>query len=363
MIRAAGILFITPDKEALFLRRGPGSDHALQWAPCGGQQEDGETLEECAIRECEEETGVTVKPGQATLLARTIVKAEEPPPTDPVSQQPIQSEDVDFSTYLVKVKEPFTPHQCDEHVGWSWAKLAYPPEPLHPGARIALARLTANELDIARMMAAGELTSPQVYENVHLWNIRITSTGVAYRQALQEFVFRKPENYLTEEFCQRCNGLSVIWEHPPGATMSSEEFGNRVVGSIMLAYIKGQDVWGIAKVYDAAMNKVLFEEEASTSPTVVFRDPAANTKMTLEDGKTLLIEGVPALLDHIAILPNKGAGVWDKLGDPVGVDRSGVDDETRADSQKPFLQDLAARLDATNTRLTTLAIRKTLIGA
>jgi len=62
-------------------------------------------------------------------------------------------------------------------------------------------------------------------------------------------------------------------------------------------------------------------EEVSTSPSVVFDNTAGNTTLTTENGEPLLIEGVPFLLDHIAIVTKaRGSkGVWDKGGDAAGV--------------------------------------------
>lgn len=173
-----------------------------------------------------------------------------------------------------------------------------------------------NELSIAKRIAAGELSSPQRYENISLFAMRVTGTGTAYRKALDEFVYRRPENYLTPEFLERCAGLAVIFEHPDKNTLNSQEFADRAVGSIMFAYIVGDEVWGIAKVYDDAAIEIMTSQPMSTSPAVVFRDPKVNDTIELDNGNVILIEGKPSLLDHLAICER---GVWDKGGDPTGV--------------------------------------------
>lgn len=189
---------------------------------------------------------------------------------------------------------------------------------IHPGVLAAFRRLNADELGVARLMASGDLLSPQRYMNVTLVNLRITGTGVSYRPALEEYVFRKPENYLTEEFLARCNGLPVIMHHPAKTMLNSEEYGNRTVGSVMLPYIKGNEVWAIAKIYDDDAIKLLETEQMSTSPAVLLE---GGTKLKLEDGTELLIEGKPSLLDHLAICKN---GVWDKGGIPTGIEQSNL---------------------------------------
>ena len=196
--------------------------------------------------------------------------------------------------------------------------------PLHPNQDITFRVAKAKtETDIAKLMAAGVLPSPQMYANIALYNIRITGTGLAYRSGLGEHVWRDAELYLNQDFLDRCNGLAVVMDHPDTIALTTEEYKKRNIGAIMLPYIKAEaeEVWGIAKVYDADAVKEMNEGEISTSPTVVFNETAGNITLQTENGQPLLIEGVPFLLDHIAIVTKaRGSkGVWDKGGEPAGV--------------------------------------------
>lgn len=297
--KAAGILFLTAADEVLLLKRGTSADHEGEWCFPGGTTEDGETPEQTAVRECGEEIDHCPH-GDLTVLARRI------------------ADGVDFTTFLQRVLEPFTPKLNEEHTGWAWAAKDALPEPMHPGARVAIDRLSMNELDIARAMARGDLVSPQRYENIWLFAIRITSTGMAYRNSLNEYVWRDPDLYMTDDFLARCNGLAVIWEHPETSTLNSTEYAERNVGSSFLPFFKidEKEVWTIAKIYNDEAASDLRDEQLSTSPCVVFRDPKVNSKHKLDGGSTLLIEGIPSLLDHIAFCSQ---GVWDKAGPPTGV--------------------------------------------
>src|SRR5579864_4893543 len=169
---------------------------------------------------------------------------------------------------------------------------------LHPGAAAALRRLDLDELGIAREMSVGELASPQTYHNVTLYNLRITGTGASHRPALDEFVYRNPDNYLTQHFLDRCNGLPVIVKHPKKSLLTSEEFVDRIAGTMFLPYIKDDEVWGIAKIYDNEAIEWMKDEQLSTSPAVLLGSDSQ--KMTLEDGTKLIVEGKPTLLDHLA---------------------------------------------------------------
>ncbi len=331
MIKAAGILFQTKDNMVLFLKRAPEGDHAGEWCFPGGKIEEGETAEQAARREALEEVGPHPR-GPLLLHARRISNPEVAAPSAtpgvgvaaPPLTAPAPGAAVDFTTYLQKLDAPFEPVIDGEHVGYAWAPADAPPQPLHPGCAVALSKLTMDETAVARAMAAGELTSPQWFHNMALYAMRITGTGIAFRKGINEYVYRRPSDYLTEEFLARCNGLTVIFEHPPKAVMDSNEFNKRVVGSMLVSYIQGDEVWGIARIYDDAAITLMETLPLSTSPTVVFRDPKKNSKIVLEDGSSLLIEGKPDLLDHLAICEK---GVWDKGGEPRG-----ITSETRGDN-------------------------------
>jgi len=175
------------------------------------------------------------------------------------------------------------------------------------------------EMDAAKAMALGLLPSPTKFGNVHLFAMRITGTGTAYRSKDEEFVYRPPDEYLNDEFMQRCNGLPVIFMHPEkSATLNSKEFASRIVGVIMLPYLieAEREVWGIARIYDDQAIDLMKSQQLSTSPAVVFRKIVDSDFIELHDGKRLLIEGKPALLDHLAICET---GVWDKMGEPTGI--------------------------------------------
>ncbi len=175
-----------------------------------------------------------------------------------------------------------------------------------------------NELEIGRAVATGELASPQDIGGSWLFAIRITGTGLARRA--DERVWRDPVEWTKPETLARCNGLSVIWEHPPGLTLDSAEFADRAIGAIMLPYLAGRDgkqrddgneVWGIVRVFDAQAARLMATEPCSTSPCVTFSRDDGNVNV-----RDLLIEGRPSRLDHVAIC---AAGVWDKGDAPSGV--------------------------------------------
>ena len=295
MTVAAGILFKAPTGRVLFMRRTDGEG----WAFPGGGKKDHETIEQCAVREVWEETNYRTG-HHGKFLCRRVRNG------------------VDFTTFQYDCDDEFVPKYNHEHDAHVWVDPNYAGSlGLHPGCLIALRKLKGmNELELAEAIRDGELVSPQFIENVCLVDMRISGTGFSYRPKLDEWVYRRDTIYLTPEFLQRCSGIPIIMEHPSTQILNSEEFAQRIVGTMALPYINGDEVWGIGRLYDEEAIKLINTEEMSTSPSVVFRDPKVNYTIEMEDDSHLLIEGPPSFIDHLAICAK---GVWDKGGDASGI--------------------------------------------
>jgi len=292
--RAAGIMFLTPDGETLLLRRGNGGDFPHTWGFPGGHLEEGEDDEQAARRETLEETGHSYK-GPLTRLCTNG----------------------QFATFLARGVEKFEVTLCEESTGYAWCKPEEAPLPLHPGIDRAFRIAAAHtELDVATLVRDGDLPSPQPFSGSVYFALRITGTGHSYRSAHDEHAWRDPSIYLTPEFLARCNGLPVIWLHTEGPMLDGESLSKQIVGTIMLPYIQGDEVWGIARIIDMDAAKHMASVQLSTSPNAVFAESSGNVKVPLKDDSPLLIEGNPVLIDHLAVCE---LGVWDKGGPPMGV--------------------------------------------
>lgn len=323
-VRAAGIIF-RDEGKILFCMRGAKGPHAGTWAFPGGKVEEGETPEQAAVRECQEELGFCPD-GDRQEFAR------------------YKSDDLDFTAYVQPCSE-FVPTLNEENVGYCWAGPGEYPHPMHPVSKNIVDKFTMNEYELAQAIRDGKLSSPVHCKNMWLFDLRITGTGMAHRPALNEHVFRDPEHYLTEKFVARCNGLPVILDHPSEQFLNSKEFSDRIVGTVVLPYIREDEVRGVAKIYDDTTAEIMRTIQVSTSPTVMLSKDG-NHREDLQDGSVLLVEGSPDLLDHLALCLR---GVWDKGGEPCGVTTTLKEEPTmtlKSDSVADTDEATKARSDA-----------------
>ncbi|MHB1644408.1 MAG: NUDIX domain-containing protein [Acidithiobacillus sp.] len=296
----AGLLLVTQDREFLLLHRTDRDE----WEGPGGHVKEGETESAAAIRETFEEVG-PIELGEPIIVGATGEYGFR------------------YTTFAQCVPR-FTPVLNEEHDEFKWVTAHELPAATHPGTVETITSLTGTDMAIAKAMSIGLLPGPQRYESLWLFDLRVTGTGISFRGSLNEWVYRPPEVYLNQEFLERCNGVPVLFDHSEEVPMTTEEWRNRAIGSLMYAYIPNQDdenhrttdVWAIARIYDGDAAELMMTTHTSTSPAVQFENPESSRSVIVEDGNRLLIEGNPSYIDHLAVC---GVGVWDKGEVPRGI--------------------------------------------
>lgn len=107
--RAAGLMILCVadgEEKVLLVRRGAGAaDHRGEWSFPGGVVEDGETPEEAALREAEEEIGPQAF-SNPVLWTRRV------------------RDGVDFTTYIARANNMFVPKLNAESSAWMWANVS-----------------------------------------------------------------------------------------------------------------------------------------------------------------------------------------------------------------------------------------------
>ena len=177
-----------------------------------------------------------------------------------------------------------------------------------------------NELQVAERIADGTLPSPQQLGASWYWAIRISGVGAAWRESENEFCWREPAVWLTPEMCARAASLPVLVDHPEKGTLNSREFAMRAVGTTVLGYVRGDELWAIARILDAGANEILLAGAyEDTSPAVIFA-PGTGARIEI-DGKPLLLEPEPMLFDHVALCSK---GTWTRDG-PPGVETTNAE--------------------------------------
>jgi colicin import membrane protein len=185
------------------------------------------------------------------------------------------------------------------------------------------------ERDLAMALARGELKAPVRVpgSNAFLVPLRFTGTGAAARPALGEIAWREPSVWLSGDMAQQICGTLVIADHPPGDGLANLDYVRaNVLGSIIFGYVLGSELWCIARTLSKDIAEAIADPQGysiDTSPMVNFA-PGGTASITLDSGDTLLCEGTPASIDHLAVLisPRRGpgAGVWSKGAEASGAD-------------------------------------------
>jgi colicin import membrane protein len=181
--------------------------------------------------------------------------------------------------------------------------------------------MAVTELDTALAVASGASPSPTRLRNSDYVALRLSGTGVAFRASLKEFVFRDPDIWLTDEMRRRFLGLPVVVEHPPSGEMTSRDFGDSAVGVVVATYVRDDELWGVARVVDAAAAAMISEGVFDTSPSVVFDGDAG------------------AFVDHVALVytGDGNKGVWTRSdgGNGPGVELTEAKDVGESNDGEP----------------------------
>ena len=183
-----------------------------------------------------------------------------------------------------------------------------------------------NELDIARQIASGELSSPQQVPLTSYWllDLRITGTGFAYREKADSYILRPADDYLTDDVLAMCNGLPVIVEHPENPLDGVTE-DSYTIGSVFLPYIKGNEIWGVCKIWNEQAMEAIEQNNFSTSCS--FRAGTQNITVNDTEVKKDLS---PQSANHVAIL-QENMGVWDKCNpEAISINTNSNEDEQMA---------------------------------
>ncbi len=172
---------------------------------------------------------------------------------------------------------------------------------------------------IARAIAAGTLPSPTEFLGSQFYRVRFSGTGVAWRARNEEFCYRPPQVWLSDDMCARVCGVPLVAEHPAKQQLDGEAFYDSIVGVCVYGFVEGTNLMAIARVIDKHACAIIDAGRYDTSPAVLF-EPTSGVRLDV-DGDRFFVEDVPALLDHLALVDTSDGnkGVWTRGAEP-GVD-------------------------------------------
>lgn len=136
--------------------------------------------------------------------------------------------------------------------------------------------------------------------------LRVTGTGESLRNdGCGVFVEdRQQSEFFTSKVLEACAHLPVTLGHPDGMLSEGGLANAPIVGNTILSYIKGDEIWAVAKIYDKSILEKLGREINSTSPGVV--------SVSQDRGDGVYAEK-PLEINHLALVDK---GHWDKTTPP-----------------------------------------------
>lgn len=270
--------------------------------PGGKVEETDQTYLKAALREFSEETGLTIEDCSVSWVLGTA-------PNEAIGGE---GAGLTFGVALSGELPP-VPQISDEHSEYGWWSIKELPEELNEICRPGMERWLFIDSDLTQLIQEGVLLGPNTYFNQTFFPMRITGTGSAMRVGKMQFTFRKPGLYLNPEFMDRCNGLQVLWQHADKDFTDGSVIQEQSIGTICSPYVRGDELWGVAKILDLDAADAISTGAYSTSPSFLSRVDSRSSS----GGVDFTEEGQPLHLDHLAVVQ---MGVWDKLGDPSGID-------------------------------------------
>ena len=131
------------------------------------------------------------------------------------------------------------------------------------------------ELQIAQLIAAGELPSPTSFFNSSLYALRFTGCGVAWRASRKEFVYRCPDIWLSDAMVERIRGVPVVDGHPPSGVIEPD---TAIIGVVVLGFVE-QEVEAelVARIVEREGQGLDIEQEVDQSQPCCWTISATST--------------------------------------------------------------------------------------
>ena len=178
------------------------------------------------------------------------------------------------------------------------------------------------ETEILNRYTSGDLTGIYITPTCFYIPIRWTGTGRNIRFNGENYYIsdRPKEVFSLPELLKAVNGLPILLDHPSVETDKGDKKSetlnfqtlkdNPIIGITTSAFVKGEDVWTIGRIYDLSLLSKFENEIFSTSPCV------SSVEIPTTEGT--LVER-PLAFNHLAFVYK---GHWDTTSSQKAIDDS-----------------------------------------
>ena len=181
--------------------------------------------------------------------------------------------------------------------------------------------------------------------------MRLSGLGIVEREKEGKVTLydRDKEDFTQDSFMKMYANLPICVLHPEhngNKVALGFDYKDSIIGNTIHSYVKNNEIWVIAKIYDKEALHAIKNNNFSTSPHFVTQ----TTEKTLENGDIVLKE-TPIYINHLAIV---ASGFWDKKSKNNSISNKEQDmSETQNDKNtepKVDENNTSTQADDTNTQ-------------
>ena len=177
--------------------------------------------------------------------------------------------------------------------------------------------------------------------------VRITGTGLSLRKddnGKTIVADRQKVDFCSPAFLEHAKTLPILCEHPKEGMLTSENLKNNpIIGNCIDAWIRQDEVWGLARIFDKTLLEKMGKDINSTSPAVW-----VGYEKSSEDG---VIKEAPTSINHLAFVDkghwdiNGSIGYDDSVRENVSSENSDIISEKK-EGETVMTEDLTKTVDA-----------------
>ena len=153
------------------------------------------------------------------------------------------------------------------------------------------------ERTIVNDMISGVLQGPVEFSGICLAPLLVSPTGCRFDG--ESYVYRDPSTWLSERMTERMAGVPLLGGADGDGPVSGSAVIKRMIGVCMQGYIKGTELWCVARIANDFAWRLIKAGAAETRVSVAFDELPS---IDIDEGN-LIVEPAPRYMNHLCLVP------------------------------------------------------------